>query len=235
MDLNVIVLGPAGSGKSLLTENFLVYLRDRGYSSVAVNLDTASPPRYEAFRDIRDYVKTEEVMDRFQLGINGALLKSMEIAGSYVDRLAVSGYDFVLYDTPGQLELFLFSDFGIELIERLEGFTAGLFIVDSSRIKDAARFSAMVSQSATISLMLEIPSLTVFNKVDLHVPQSIEKYRSDLENEGVLGEFFECLLRFIEVTSMVYRPVLISARNGYGFDDLFSALNELFCACGDLS
>lgn len=233
--MNVIILGPAGSGKSLLTEKFRIFLEEQGYDAVAINLDPATPPRYEAYADIRDFVRTEVVMSDYSLGINGALLKSMELAENYIEKLKFSGHDFVIYDTPGQLELFLFTDFGLKFTKALEGFTAGVFVVDSEKIIDSLRFSAIISQSATISIMLEIPSLTVFNKSDLVEAKDFEFYRRELQQEGLLGEYFESLLKFIEMSSLIYRPIKISAKTGYGFYDLFTGLNELFCACGDLS
>ncbi len=236
MGVSVIIIGHAGSGKSLLTRNFSRYLLNQGYSVASVNLDPASPPGYATKADIRDFVKTEEVMQKYSLGVNGALLKSMEIGMKHIDDLCINGeHDFVLYDTPGQLELFVFTEFGERLVKRIEDHCACVFIADSSRIKNSSHYSATISQSATVSVMLGIPALTAFNKSDLREVKDPEYYLRELKNEGVLGEYFEPLLRFVEITSTVYRQIRISAKTGQGFYDLFTAINEVFCACGDLS
>lgn len=234
--MNVILLGPAGSGKSSLACEFSRFLEDLGYSAAVVNLDPASPPKYSAHSDIRKFVRAEEVMVRENLGINGALLRSMEIALQFLDEiLPEESFDFTIYDTPGQLELFMYTDFGERFVRKLRSFTAGVFLADASRISSPAQFSAMIAQSATVTLMLGIPSLTVFNKVDVKRVSSLEDCIDGLRDEGVLGEFFESLLKFIEATSIIYRPIEVSVSSRTGFEELFSALNELFCACGDLS
>ncbi len=232
--MNLIVLGPAGSGKSLFTENFGEYLFKLGYRVSRINLDPASDPRYEADRDIREFVRTEEVMVKERLGINGALLRSSEISINFLDKLTVDS-DFVIYDTPGQLELFIFTEFGEKLIEKLGSFTIGIFLIDSQRIRNSHQYSAMITQSAVISLILQIPVLTVFNKCDISDIKSMEFYAKQLANEGLLGEFFEKLLSFIEGTSIIYRPIKISSKNFEGFDELLNAIHEVFCSCGDLS
>ncbi|WP_456370807.1 ATP/GTP-binding protein [Geoglobus sp.] len=234
--MNVVILGPAGSGKSSLAKEFSRFLRDLGYTVAVVNLDPASPPRYSAHSDVREFVRTEDVMAREGLGINGALLRSMELALEFIDDLIPrEPFDFTIYDTPGQLELFMYTDFGERFVEKLGPFTAGVFLADASRLSTPAQYSAMVAQSAVVTLMLGIPSLTVFNKADVKEVSSLDECLESLREEGVLGEFFENLLRFVEATSVIYRPVKVSARTGMGFEELFSALNELFCACGDLS
>ena len=232
--MNLIILGAAGSGKTLFTKNFGRYLSDLGFSVRRINLDPASRPRYEADRDIREFIRTEEVMEREKLGINGALIRSAELSIKHLSEVILDD-DYVIYDTPGQLELFIFTNFGVELVKRLGSFSLGIFLVDSSRVKNPNQYAAMISQSAVITLLLQIPVLTVFNKSDLHKVRDFDFYKRELEKEGVLGEFFDHLLRFIEGTSVIYRPLRISAKNFEGFDELLNAINEAFCSCGDLS
>ncbi len=232
--MNLIILGAAGSGKTLFTKNFGRYLSDLGFSVRRINLDPASRPRYEADRDIREFIRTEEVMEREKLGINGALIRSAELSIKHLSEIILDD-DYVIYDTPGQLELFIFTNFGVELVKRLGSFSLGIFLVDSSRVKNPNQYAAMISQSAVITLLLQIPVLTVFNKSDLHKVRDFDFYKRELEKEGVLGEFFDHLLRFIEGTSVIYRPLRISAKNFEGFDELLNAINEAFCSCGDLS
>ncbi len=232
--MNLIILGPAGSGKSTLTKNFLDYLINNGYDAKAVNLDPASKPNYRVERDIRDYVKSEEIMERFNLGINGALLKSAEIAMDYIEELIVEG-EYVLYDTPGQMELFLYTDFGTNFISQLDNFKACIFIVDAKTALKAENYISAIAQSVVISLRLSIPTLTVFNKIDIARIRKIEEVKKEIESGGVLNELMESLFKFIEYSSIFYRIIGISAKKCMGFDDLFGAIHELFCSCGDLS
>ncbi len=231
--MNVVVVGPAGSGKSTFVKSFSEYLRD--YDVKVVNLDPASDPIYRADRDIRTFVKTEDVMRRYRLGINGALLKSMELAKKYIDDLIVEG-DYVLYDTPGQMELFLYSKHGLEIAEKIgNSFSLCVFIIDAEVASTPENFASIVAQNAVISLRLSMPTLTVLNKCDL-VDFDLKDVMGRLsEVEGLLGEIVEKLMSLIDYTTMRFRILKISAKKREGFDALFSALNEVFCSCGDIS
>lgn len=231
--MNIIVIGPAGSGKSTFVKNFSEYLKD--YDVKVVNLDPASDPIYEADRDVRNFVRTEKVMRKYNLGINGALLKSMELSLEYVDDLIVDG-DFVIYDTPGQMELFLYSKHGLKIAERIaKGWSVCLFIIDAEVASTPENFASIVAQNAVISLRLTMPTLTVLNKCDL-VDFDIGKVREGLkEVGGVLGEIVEKLADLIDYTTLKFRVLKISALKGIGFEDVFSAINEVFCSCGDIS
>lgn len=228
--MNIIVVGPAGSGKSTFVKNFSNYLKD--YDVKAVNVDPASDPIYKADRNIRDFVKTEEVMKKYGLGINGALLKSMELSLNYVKDIVIDG-DFVIYDTPGQMELFLYSKHGLKIAEEIsKGFSVCLFLIDAEVASTPENFASVIAQNAVISLRLAIPTLTVLNKCDI-VDFDIKKIIGSLkEVGGVLGEIVEKLASLIDYTTLRFRIIKISALKRFGFD---SAINEVFCSCGDIS
>ncbi len=234
--MNVLVIGPAGSGKSTFVRSFLEYLKD--YDVKAVNLDPASDPIYEANADVREFVRTEDVMRRFGLGINGALIKSVEMALDHIDELIVEG-DYVLYDTPGQMELFLYLKEGIEMARRIaeKDWTVALFIVDSEVASTPENYVSILAQNAVISLRTGVPTVTVFNKTDvIDFDLTPSKVRDMLsKEEGVLAELLERLVDFLEFTTARFRSIKISALKGEGFDDVLSAINEIFCSCGDLS
>ena len=235
--MNLIVIGPAGSGKSTFVKSFSEFLRN-DYDVKTVNLDPASDPIYDAHADIREFVRTEEVMRDFNLGINGALIKSMELALQHIDKLLLKG-DYVLYDTPGQMELFLYLKSGIEIAKRIaeSDWTVGIFIVDSEVASTPENFVSILAQNAVISLRTAIPTITVFNKCDVvDVPFTTSNLKEELQKaEGMLAELIEKLLDFVEYTTVRYRILKISARDMIGFDEFLSIVNEVFCSCGDLS
>lgn len=232
--VNILVLGHAGSGKSTLVKNFGGYL-EASHSVSRVNLDPATKPIFKANVDSRNFVRTEEVMEKYKLGINGALLRSMEILKEHVSDLVVDD-DFVLYDTPGQLELFLYTDFGERFSKSMRGSAVAVFLIDAALCRTAENYLSAVFQSAVVSLRTSIPTLTVFNKTDLARPIPYDVVEELIrKGEGVLSEIMTSLLPFYNLTSLRYRSIEISAEKGKGFDDLLSAVNETFCACGDLS
>jgi hypothetical protein len=234
--VNILILGHAGSGKSTLVKNFGEYLEEN-YSVSRVNLDTATNPIYKAEVDSRNFVKTEEIMEKFGLGINGALLKSVELLKNHIPELVLKD-DFALYDTPGQLELFLYTNFGEIFSEKLRGndISLAIFLVDSYLCRTPENFLSAIFQSVVVSLRTGLQTLTVFNKTDLEKPLSFSKLRELIEKgEGVLSEMLETLLPFYDLTSLRYRTIEISAEKFTGFDELSGAINEIQCSCGDLS
>ncbi len=233
--MDIFVVGSAGSGKSTLVKGFSEFLKEKGYDVKCVNLDPATDPVYDAHADVRMYVRVEDVMRTFGLGVNGALLKSMEIASKHTRMLKVEG-DFVLYDTPGQMELFIFSREGREFVMELAGnFAASIFLMDLSLLQDAESFLSAVLQNVIVSLRLSLPSLTVFTKSDV-ADVDIKKVMGKIyRTEGVLAELLEKVVDFIEYTTIPYRILKVSNIKKTGYDELFSALNELFCSCGDMS
>ena len=233
--MNVIVLGPAGSGKSTLVSALSNHLKD---AVKVINLDPASPPPYRADRDVRVFVRAEEVMKREGLGINGALIRSMDLTLSYVDELIVKA-DYAIYDTPGQMELFIYLNSGVEIAKRIadSDYTVGIFVVDSAVASTPENFVSILAQNAVVSLRMDIPVITVFNKADVcRVPFSVDDVKKELERrESVLAELMEGLVDFLEVTTAKYRIIEVSALKGEGIEDVLGAINEAFCSCGDLS
>ncbi|MEM1589609.1 MAG: ATP/GTP-binding protein [Candidatus Bathyarchaeia archaeon] len=77
--MDVVILGPAGSGKSLLTASFGKHLQKEGYTVKFVNLDpgcTLLP--YKCDYDVRSMFTVEEIMRSERLGLNGAMLRAMK-------------------------------------------------------------------------------------------------------------------------------------------------------------
>ena len=233
--MKIFVLGPAGCGKSSFVKAFSEYLREMDLDVKCVNLDPATDPIFDANMDIRDFVKTEEIMKRFKLGINGALIKPMEESLKHIENLDLSG-DYIMYDTPGQMEIFIYSQSGAKIVEKLsDQTTLGLFLIDSALITDAENFLSAIMQNVIVSLRLSIPTATVITKSDI-VDIDIEKVRKEIsEKDTVLAELLEKTTHFIEYTTLSQRIVKISSLKKSGFSDVYSLIKEMFCTCGDVS
>lgn len=231
--MDLFVLGHAGSGKSSFVKAFSEYLE--GYEVKCINLDPATPPIYKVDIDIRNYIKTEDVMKKYRLGINSALIKSIELSIPFIKNFRLQG-DYILYDTPGQMELFLSSIYGRETVDILKtDTTASIFLMDLTTIQDAESFLSTIMENVIVTLRLYIPSLTVFTKSDI-ASIDIDRLKKEImEKSGVLPELLEKTIEFIEYTNIPQRTLMISNINKNGFDELLSALNELFCSCGDIS
>ncbi|MCD6447539.1 MAG: ATP/GTP-binding protein [Thermoplasmata archaeon] len=230
----VVVIGPAAAGKSSIAE---ILARD----GVLINLDAATPSKAEI--DIRKWVKVEELQEKYRLGINGALLKSMELIASMDEWISEDKNEFKVVDTPGQLEIFMYHDFGKKIIEKLSkhDIISCIFVVDAQEISSIENYLAMLAQNAMINLKLLIPCITAINKIDMVDKSRLLKYmdiryiEEKIEEGDALLKLAKGLIDYIEYTSIVQRPLLVSAKTGDGIDDLFAAIHEVHCSCGDIS
>ena len=135
-------IGTAGSGKSTLTGAMKNYVIDRNpdISAITLNLDPGVKiTKYNPDIDIRDYIILEEVMEKYELGPNGAMILASDLMVNYLDDLKdeIDEYnpDWIFVDTAGQLELFAFRETG-PLIASTLGFgsiqRAVTFLFDSN-------------------------------------------------------------------------------------------------------
>ncbi len=235
----VLVLGPAGSGKSLLTARFGSFLARR-YRVRQVNLDPGveSLPYAPDF-DVRSKYTLEAVMREEGLGPNGAMLRA-------IDRLAcvrIPRYsdDFVLLDTPGQVEPFVFRDAGPRIVGRLPDCCC-IYILDAST--PLQTLPSLILYSLAAQFSLGTAAVNVVNKIDLLRPERIARVRTLLEDprrflelagEGLRYELNVRMARIMEEYLPAQRPCLVSAKTGKGFGELLDILHEVKCACGDLT
>ena len=106
-----LIIGPPGSGKSTYCDGMQQFLSAIGRKCSVVNLDPANDrTSYPCALDIRDLVTLEEIMAEEELGPNGGMLYALEELEHNRDWLEEGlkglGEDYVLFDCPGQVELF---------------------------------------------------------------------------------------------------------------------------------
>ncbi|MBC7130369.1 ATP/GTP-binding protein [Candidatus Bathyarchaeota archaeon] len=239
--MNLMILGPAGSGKSLLTKNFTEYLSEEGYTVKIINLDPGciSLP-YSCDYDVRSKFTVEQIMREEKLGPNGALLKAMEKLSR--TRIPSLNADFTLIDTPGQLEAFIFHKAGPKIIEKI-GETIGIFLIDATiGLRD---LPAAYLYSLAARYRLGIDMITIINKADLLSQREAEKIRAYLLNPatqakklkppGMLAELYVPLSELLQKVVPAQRIPLTSALNKTGLRELLDIIHEVKCACGDLT
>ena len=122
----IYLVGTAGSGKSTLTGVLADWMQDAKLSVATVNLDPGVLHlSYGPDVDIRDYLSLQGVMEKYNLGPNGGLIASIDLMSAHIDKIQNEidelGADFILLDTPGQIELFAFRDTGPLIVSSLGG------------------------------------------------------------------------------------------------------------------
>jgi len=147
-----------------------------------VNLDPGNDELpYESDLSITELVRVEEVMDHLKLGPNGGLMYAMEYLDENYDWLQkfikqIKPRHFVLFDFPGQVELFINSQSVKNLLRKLDKEQmriCAVNLIDSHHCVDPAKFIAGLLIALSSMLNLEMPQVNVLSKVDL-----IEKFQS---------------------------------------------------------
>jgi len=144
-----LVIGPAGSGKSSYCHLIQGMARLLKRTVHVVNLDPAAESfRYTTIVDIKDLVNCDDVMEMTNLGPNGGLVYSMEYLLDNMEWLQeelgnLGEDDYVLFDCPGQLELYTHLDIMSRLVKSLEslGFRlCSVCLMDSTFLSDEPKF-----------------------------------------------------------------------------------------------
>jgi GTPase SAR1 family protein len=240
----IFVAGTAGAGKSLLTSKIHEYYTRNGAFTSILNLDPGiitSP--YTADIDIRDYVDIVSIMRQFDLGPNGALMMANDLIASKIDEIQQEADrinpDYLIVDTPGQIELFAYRTSGPYFISNfVSEQKVGLFLYDGALVTTPLNFVSMALLATSIKLRLGIPTINVLTKTDLIADKISEILRwtrnvRSLENaiaEGSDGETYILLtniLRSLNIGGFAQGLIPISNSTGDGMINLEAALSRI--------
>lgn len=174
----VLVMGPAGAGKTTFCTALIQHLQNTRRSAFYVNLDPAAETfTYEPDLDIRELITLEDVMEELQLGPNGGLIYCFEFLLQNLDFLhealdSLSEEYLIIFDMPGQIELYTHIPLLPSLVQFLS--RAGplnislcaAYLLESSFVVDKAKFFAGTLSAMSAMLMLEMPHVNVLSKMD---------------------------------------------------------------------
>lgn len=171
-----VVLGPAGSGKSTYCAELQRYCNDRRRAMHIINLDPAAEEfKYAVSVDVRELISVSDVAEELELGPNGALVYCMEFLLENIEWLeekldAFIDNDYVVFDLPGQIELYTHFPFMKELLNYLQRWdyrVQALYFLDSQFMADGAKFFGGCITALSAMIQLEVPHLNVLSKMDL--------------------------------------------------------------------
>jgi len=239
----IFVTGTAGSGKSMLTSKILEYYQKNGVFASALNLDPGveSLP-YRPDVDVRDYVDIVQIMKQYDLGPNGSMIMANDLIASKIDDIQneIHGVnpDYLIVDTPGQIELFAYRASGPFFIQNIDaGEKTNIFLYDGTMIVSPSNFISISLLATSIKLRLGLPTINVMTKADL-IPDKIDqvlKWSSDpisLEEElkTLEGETYSLatdILRTLNIGEFAGDLIPISNLTGEGMVNLQAALSRI--------
>lgn len=169
----IFIAGTAGSGKSLLTSKLNEYYARNGAFTAVLNLDPGVENLpYTCDVDVRDYVDIVSIMNNYDLGPNGALIMANDLIASKIDEIQNEvnrvNPDYLIVDTPGQIELFAYRTSGRFLVENITtDEKTCIFLFDGALITTPVNFVSIALLATSIRLRLNLPTINVITKTDL--------------------------------------------------------------------
>jgi GTPase SAR1 family protein len=136
-----------------------------GRKCSVVNLDPANDQTtYPCAIDVRDLIKLEEIMDEDNLGPNGGVLYALEELEHNMEwleqGLSELGEDYILFDCPGQVELYTHHSSLRNIFFRLQKLGYRVSIHSSCRAAPTDRSAA--SCYAPLRLLLPHSTFTLY-------------------------------------------------------------------------
>ncbi len=243
---SLFVTGPAGTGKSTFCASMKEWLVRNGYDTAVFNLDPGAEfIPYDAEYDIREIISLEQIMSEYNLGPNGAQIVAADLLLENLNSIetVLEQYQdyYIIFDTPGQIELFSFRHGGPILVDKLTSGKAMLaFIADSVLSSSPSGYISQKMLFASVMSRFYKPMLFVLNKTDL-IPESnieeIVRWEADTdllkdafldEKQEMVKDYFSSILDALRDSDMLTRVYPVSSKDLTGFEDIYSAMAMFF-------
>lgn len=235
-----------------------------------LNLDPAvySVP-FESNIDIRDSINYKEVMKQYNLGPNGGILTSLNLFATKVDQIisllekraapnpsnpSVKPIEHILVDTPGQIEVFVWSASGSIFLETMASSfpTVIAYVIDTPRTSSTSTFMSNMLYACSILYKTKLPMILVFNKTDVQDAEFAKEWMTDFDafqqalreeeesgafgteggaggfgaGSGYMGSLLNSMSLMLEEFYRHLSVVGVSSMTGDGVDDFFKAVEE---------
>jgi GTPase SAR1 family protein len=240
----IFISGTAGSGKSLLTSKLYDYYTKNGAFAAILNLDPGVENMpYTCDVDVRDYVDYVSIMQKYDLGPNGALIMANDLIASKIDEIQNEvnrvNPDYLIVDTPGQIELFAYRSSGPFLVENISSEEkTNIFLFDGALINTPVNFVSIALLATSIRLRLKIATVNVLTKTDLigaklkdilQWTTSLSKLEDAIgkEADGDTYTLTTNILRGLNFGGFAQGLIPISNVTGDGFVNLEGALSRI--------
>ncbi|XP_050203601.1 GPN-loop GTPase QQT2 isoform X2 [Mercurialis annua] len=238
----IIVVGMAGSGKTTFLHRLVAHTQASKIRGYVLNLDPAVMTLpFGANIDIRDTVRYKEVMKQFNLGPNGGILTSLNLFATKFDEVIsviekrADQLDYVLVDTPGQIEIFTWSASGAIITEAFASTfpTIIAYVVDTPRSSSPTTFMSNMLYACSILYKTRLPLVLAFNKTDVAQHQFALEWIEDFEafqaavssDHSYSSTLTQSLSLVLDEFYKNLKSVGVSAVSGAGMEAFFKAVD----------
>lgn len=248
----IYFVGTAGSGKSSLTATFQKWMVQNNYDAITVNLDPGVENlNYTPDVDIREWIILSEIMQEYNLGPNASQIVSADLLAFKIQEVKeiIDEFetDYVLIDTPGQMELFTFRQSSKHIIETLgKNNSLIAFLFDPFLSKSPSGFISQIMLCATTQFRFTLPISNVLTKIDMLKKEEIEKIMNWVENpyelyadiinegKGMQTQLSIDLFKILEDIGVYKKLIKTSSKTFEGIEDLYNEIQQVFYGGEDL-
>ncbi|MCL4322934.1 MAG: ATP/GTP-binding protein [Candidatus Thermoplasmatota archaeon] len=198
---------------------------------------------------MREWISISDIMSEFNLGPNGAQIVASDLIIENVDRIKslldeLTDY-YVIFDTPGQIELFTMRSSSTMIVDLLGGKKSMLAFIGDSVISSTP--SGYISQRlmyASVMTRFFKPTLYVMNKSDIleedqlrrisQWDQSVDNLIDSLmeEKAEIRKDFFYNVMNSFDESGLSSNMIPVSSKNMFGMEDVYSSMS-LFLSGGE--
>lgn len=279
--VSIVCVGMAGSGKTTFMQRINAYLHQKKEPPYVINLDPAvrNVP-FDSNIDIRDSVNYREVMKQYNLGPNGGIITSLNLFATKIDQILAllekrtapppppaageaappqqqqhKPIKNILVDTPGQIEVFVWSASGDILLGSLASSfpTVIAYVIDTPRTASTSTFMSNMLYACSILYKTKLPMILVMNKTDVMDAEFVKEWMTDFESfqaalreeengggfggveggegpvgggSGYMGSLLNSMSLMLEEFYRHLSVVGVSSMTGAGVDEFFEAVKE---------